>query len=71
MLSKKKKKNGKKSKNRNFTILWTNLVETSARSRPDFEGSESDAYFEGRYRLKSFVPYGPMLTKTNRKISNI
>ncbi len=33
-----------------------------------FLGSEFDAYFQRRCRLKFLPPYGPMLTKTKKKI---
>ena len=34
-------------------------------------GSESGAYFQRRCRLKFFVPYGCMLTKTKRIIKKL
>ena len=35
-----------------------------------FVGSESDVYFQ-RYRLKFFLPYGPVLTKRNKNRKKI
>ena len=53
------------AKNSKFHYSFKTLAETLPRSMHVF-GSESDVYFQ-RSRLKCFLPYCPMLTKTNKR----
>ena len=52
----------------NFTNVTT-LVQTFSRSMHDFLGvNKSNVYFQMSCHLKLVLPYGPMLTKTKKKI---
>ena len=64
----KTKKNGKNPKFHNFL---NNYGRDPPQEYAWFFGSESDVYFRRRCRMKCFLPYDPILTKTKKKKKNV
>ena len=64
---KKRTKNAKNSKFNISQIILTTLVETLSRSMPEFWGVKLLCVLSEEMCFEFFSPYGPMLTKTNKK----